>query len=299
VILSISPTYLALRYNMPTVNSAISNGTIVSVIVATKNSASTLKACLKSIRKQTHPSIELLVIDNFSTDETPKISRAYADIFEQKGPERSAQRNYGASRAKGEYVVFIDSDMELSPTVIAEAVQALNTAGTTGVIIPEESFGKGFWAQCKKLERSFYVGVSYMEAARFFRTRTFRKVGGYNADLVSGEDWDLSQRIEHLGKLGRTQAYIYHNEGHISLLKTIQKKYYYAQKFSAYQATNRGANNLSKQTGLIGRYWLFLSHPWRLFRNPLLGFGMLFMKTCEFGVGGLGYLSVKFSGSQK
>ncbi|MDB5185586.1 MAG: glycosyltransferase, group 2 family protein [Candidatus Saccharibacteria bacterium] len=265
----------------------------VSIIVPTKNSSSTLDACLRSIKEQTYAPIEIILVDNFSSDDTQEIAKQYTGKVFAKGPERCTQRNYGVDQSTGEYVAIIDSDMNLSPRVIEECVHAIEQAGAVGVIIPEESFGKGFWAQCKKLERSFYVGISYMEAARFFRKKDFQSVGGYDEDMVSGEDWDLSQRIEALGTITRVPSFIYHNEGRISLLKTIQKKYYYAQKFATYQKKNSDNKKVTQQTGIIGRYWLFLSRPGRLFRNPVLGIGMLFMKTCEFGFGALGYAAVK------
>lgn len=267
---------------------------IVSVIVPTKNSSSTLGDCLESIKKQTYQAIELIVVDNFSSDETPQIAKRYTEHFYSRGPERSPQRNFGVSTATGKYVVIIDSDMNLSPNIIRNCVEIMEkTSGVSGIVIPEESFGKGFWAQCKKLERSFYIGVPYMEAARFFKRDDYVKLGGYNEAMVSGEDWDLSQRIEKLGKLQRIDDLIFHNEGHISLWKTINKKYYYAKKFAKYQSLNSANTKVSQQTSILGRYWLFFSHPVKLFKNPILGIGMLFMKTCEFGFGGLGLLHSK------
>lgn len=265
----------------------------VSVIIPTKNSGKTLEACLDSIAKQTYPSIEIIVVDNFSTDNTIEIAKKYTNKVFSHGPERCTQRNIGVSHATGTYIAVIDSDMQLEPTVIEEAVEAIKQPGVVGVVIPEESFGEGFWAQCKKLERSFYIGVPYIEAARFFRKSTFQEVGGYDESMISGEDWDLSQRIEAKGSLGRTKSFILHNEGHISLLKTIRKKFYYAQNFAAYQKKNQSNTKAARQTSVINRYWLFLSQPMKLFRNPILGIGMLFMKTCEFGFGGLGYLLAK------
>ena len=267
---------------------------IVSVIVPTKNSSSTLDKCLESIKNQTYQEIEVVVVDNFSTDDTPKIAKKYTKKFYSKGPERSPQRNYAVSKSKGKYVAIIDSDMILAPTVIAECVKAIEADDKmAGVIIPEESFGEGFWAQCKKLERSFYVGISYMEAARFFRRRDYLAVGGYNENMISGEDWDLSQRIEVQGEHGRTTSFIYHNEGHISLWKSVKKKFYYAEKFAKYKNSNAASNKVSRQTSIFDRYRLFFSSPKKLFKNPILGIGMLFMKTCEFGFGAAGYLKSK------
>ncbi len=212
---------------------------LVSVIVPTRNSSEFLEACLKSIRDQTYKNIELIVVDNNSTDNTKEIANKYTDKVFNQGPERSAQRNFGSKNSAGEFVVFIDSDMELSNEVIAECVVKASEQTVTGVIIPEESFGVGFWAQCKRLERSFYVGVEWMEAARFFRKEILEQVGGYNEDMVSGEDWDLSQRVEAEGKVLRIKSFIYHNEGRLSLIRTLKKKFYYAKKIATYTSTQQ------------------------------------------------------------
>ena len=272
---------------------------LVSVIVPTKNSAGTLAACLDSIQKQTYAPIEIIVVDNFSGDDTQAIARKYTDKVFAKGPERCAQRNHAAQQATGDYVVFIDSDMQLSPKVIESCVVVMRDENIKGVIIPEESFGEGFWAQCKKLERSFYIGVDAIEAARFFRSSDFDAVGGYDELLVSGEDWNLSDRIEMHGALARITDFIYHNEGRINLRKTLQKKYYYAQKASWYFRQNANLPTAAKRRhGVFGRYMLFFRQPVTLFHNPFVGCGMLFMKTCEFGAGVCGYLDQKIRGKK-
>jgi len=267
---------------------------LVSIIVPTYKSATTLAACLESIKNQTYPQIELIVIDNHSTDNTVDIAKTFTPNVHVRGPERSAQRNYGVEISKGKYVVIIDSDMELGPKVIEACVEKTETSEQVGgVVIPEESFGKGFWAQCKRLERSFYVGIDWIEAARFYRKDLYQKLGGYNESLVSGEDWDLSQRMGKISKIDRVPEFIMHNEGHLRLGTTLKKKYYYAQKFAEYLKANKTTEQVGAQTGLFSRYKIFLSRPGKLFRNPILGIGMLFMKTCEFGFGGFGFLAVK------
>lgn len=267
----------------------------VTVIVTTKNSARTLAKCLQSIKQQSYKNIELVVVDNFSTDDTPAIAKQYADKFYQKGPERCTQRNFGAAQSTGYYVVFIDSDMYLSPRVIADCLQAIQAAGVAGVVIPEESIGEGFWARCKQLERSFYVGVPYMEAARFFRTSTFIEAGRYDEGLVSGEDWDLSQRVAKLGSLVHVKAVIHHDEGRISLLKTINKKYYYSKSFAAYSRKHAGSLHHRRQTNPFVRFWLFFKHPVKLASRPVTTIGMLFMKASEFLVGEIGLIASKLS----
>ena len=158
------------------------------------------------------------------------------------------------------------------------------------VIIPEESFGDGFWAQCKALERSFYIGNDDIEAARFLARRTYQDLGGFDTKLVAGEDWDFSRRLRERGSIVRIKEFIRHNEGHISLMNTLKKKYYYARHARAYLQKSHATSKLTANTGPLHRYKLFLSRPAKLFRNPITGLGVLFLKTYEYAAGGFGYL---------
>ncbi|MCK5123105.1 MAG: glycosyltransferase [Candidatus Pacebacteria bacterium] len=267
------------------------NNLLVSIIITTKNSAEFLEECLKSIKNQSYQDIEIIVVDNNSTDDTKEIAKQYTNQVFNKGPERSAQRNFGVRQAKGDYVLIIDSDMKLSENVIASCAEKIKSDDKIkGIIIPEESFGVGFWAKCKKLERSFYVGVDWMEAARFFDKNIYEKAGGFDENITGGEDWDLSQRVEKFGKIDRISDFIYHNEGNLNFYNIIKKRYYYAKRFKNYAAKQENNKKTKMQISIIKRYKLFFSNPKKLFKNPILGLGMVFMKSCEFGFGGIGYL---------
>src|SRR6185437_10379377 len=113
---------------------------VVSVIVPTKNSAATLEACLQSIKEQTYCPIELIVVDNHSSDTTQEIAKQFTDMVFVQGPERSPQRNLGARKASGHYLLMIDSDMELDGKVVEACISAVSTdSDISAVIIPEES----------------------------------------------------------------------------------------------------------------------------------------------------------------
>ena len=177
------------------------------------------------------------------------IAKRYTKLVFDKGPERSAQRNFAVAKASGDYVCIIDSDMELSEDVIASCVETVTEHKYGAVIIPEESFGEGFWAQCKKLERSFYVGVDWIEAARFFDKKIYQQAGGYNEHMTGGEDWDFTGRIRKIAEVGRSKAYIYHNEGRIYFGKTMRKIYYYASNSTAYFAEHKDQSALTDKSG--------------------------------------------------
>ncbi|MBI3485898.1 glycosyltransferase [Candidatus Daviesbacteria bacterium] len=94
---------------------------LVSVIIATKNEEKNIERCLKSIKKQNYiGNIEVIVVDNYSADQTIKIAKKYTRNVFLFGPERSAQRNLGAKKARGEWLLFLDADMEASANLISE-----------------------------------------------------------------------------------------------------------------------------------------------------------------------------------
>jgi glycosyltransferase involved in cell wall biosynthesis len=206
----------------------------VSVIVPTRNSSRTLEACLISSRNQTYKDLEVIVVDG-STDDTVSTARRLADAVYLYGPAdwiaTSAQRNLGARSARAKCLLFIDSDMRLSPDVVRECVDTNARTGSPAVIIPEISEGEGFWARCRALERSCYAGDDSAEAARFFSRQAFAGAGGYDEDLTALEDWDLSQRIAAGNSVPRISATILHDEGRLRLLGAAAKKRYYGASF--------------------------------------------------------------------
>ena len=243
----------------------------VSVVVPTRNSSAILGKCLESITTQSVDS-QLVVVDNKSTDKTWDIAGSYGDVVIQGGPERSAQRNIGARASDAEVVGFIDSDMVLSPDVVRDAVRCIED-GAAGVIVPEITVGDGFWARVRAFERSFYTGSDAIEAARFFRRDVFEAVGGFDENLTGPEDWDLSQRVQKVGRIDRIDASITHLEGRVTFIGACRKKAYYAPGLRAY----------FKKHGMAGvkqaasRPWL--RHPRKLFCP--LGVGLVALKVGE------------------
>lgn len=270
---------------------------LVSVLVHTKNSRRTIREHLESIRNQTYKNIEIIAADNQSTDGTLQILKQFTKSVYTHGPERSAQRNYAARKARGVYFLIPDSDMILGKDVIAQCVRVISkNSKIKAVVVPEKSIGKGFWAKCKTLERSYYVGLDWMEGARFFRKSIFDEMGGYDVRNTGTEDYDLPQRIEKkYGKdsIGRISDFIAHDEGNLTLWHTMKKKFYYAKKLHIYKRSNM--DYYRKQANILLRLHLFFSKPKKILADPLVGSGMIFMKTCEFLAGSIGFLTVKFS----
>lgn len=262
---------------------------IVSAIIATKNEEKVIKNLLESLKKQTYRPLKIVVVDNNSIDRTKEIAQKYTKLVFNRGPERSRQRNFGVQKASGKYVLILDADMELELGVVEECVGIIEkNSAAKAVVIPERSFGIGFWAQCKALERSCYLGDETIEAARFFDKQTFFEFNGYDEEITGPEDWDLPQRIRKKYKIGRIESFIHHNEGRLSLWRTMKKKYYYAQKFTVYM--KKHPKIAYQQANLFFRP-AFFRHWRNLLRHPILALGMFFMRGCEMFAGGFGYLT--------
>lgn len=238
----------------------------VSFVVPTRNSGRTIEACLRSIQAQQDADVEVIVVDNHSTDATPAIAAGIADRLIVAGPERSAQRNHGARAATGQFVVFIDSDMVLSSGIAADVRATFaRTPEVSGLIIPELAFGSGFWASCRELEKRLYLGDPTVEAARAFPTDVFLAAGGYNLAHTGHEDWELPDRLQRAGgTIGRIDAVVHHDEGRISLTRQFAKKRYYGRDTRSYVAEQRGrALRRLARTSLFTRPRLLLAHPRR------------------------------------
>jgi glycosyltransferase involved in cell wall biosynthesis len=241
----------------------------VAVVVPTRNSATTLRACLESLRSQTYP-CEIVVVDNHSSDATHDIGENLADQVLVQGPERSAQRNAGAAATGASIVGFIDSDMVLSSTVIAEVVEKI-ASGAVSVVVPERTVGEGYWAQVSAFERSFYHGDEFVEAPRFFPHAQFTQVGGFDEAMTGAEDWDLGIRTAPLGPRARISAEIIHEEGRVRYFNICRKKAYYAPGVALF-VKKHGAGTLRD---MAQRTWL--RHPSAL-ANPL-GLGLVALKS--------------------
>lgn len=265
---------------------------LVSVIITTKNEQNSIERLLDSLRKQSLKEFEIIVVDNNSTDNTKLIANRYTKKIYNFGPERSAQRNFGAGKSKGGYLIFIDADMTLSKNVFKECVTVCReNTQIAGVVIPERSIGRNFWENVKAFERSFYneEGDQVTDAARFFTKEAFEKVGGYDENITGPEDWDLPENVRKAGfKIGRIESFIKHHENIKSPFTLARKKFYYALKSYRYLSKQKIPAFNPKTIYFLRP--VFYKRIDKILMHPLLSAGMLIMLSLELIAGGLGYL---------
>lgn len=252
--------------------------TAISVVVPTYNSAAVIGRCLASLRQQSHLPFEIVVCDGGSIDGTAAIAKNYGATVIEAPANRSAQRNTGAMRAAGDYIVFVDSDMRLTTKVLENCVADFR-GSDAALVIPEIDIGKSYWARVRGFERSFYDGVWWLQAARCFRRSQFLEIGGFDVGLVGPEDWDLDERIRQFGDVREIAAQIEHDEGRIKLRKLLEKKTHYATSLNGFKSRHpkRAALCLSGRR----RVFLIIRRPQKLITHPLLTAGMVTLGITE------------------
>jgi GT2 family glycosyltransferase len=251
---------------------------LVSVVVPTRDAGRTIETCLRSIRAQTWPALELIVVDNGSSDGTWAVAERHADLALRGGPERSAQRNLGIAHAAGEWVCYVDADMELGPDVVERAVRAGETTHAVGVAIPEESVGPGFWTRCRALERRCLRDEPELRWPRLVRTGYLRDTGGFAPWLTGTEDAELHWRmVAHGVPIALAGGLILHHEGRLTLRGLARKRFYYGRGLLAYRRAHPGA--LAAQARAATRAaW---RHRRRLLAAPVATAGIAVMRTVE------------------
>ncbi len=265
------------------------NNEIVSIVIPTKNSAGFLENCLKNIRLQSYPKIEIIVVDSNSSDNIKEISRKYHCNFINYVPkvekgifDAPHKRNYGMARAKGKYVYWLDADMTLPKNLISEAV-GLCEKGADAVILPEDSYGIGMWAKVKQLERRCYWNDPTMESPRFYKKSVWEDIGGFDLDLgAGGDDVDLTQKLlEKKYLINRTKNIVLHNEGKLTLKNTIKKHFMYGREMFNY-LKKRPKSWVSTYNPIKFSYF----RNWKLFiTHPVEAILFIIMRTSEYVAG--------------
>lgn len=249
----------------------------VSAVVPTRNAARTILACLGSVRAQTQPVAELIVVDNWSDDGTWELALPLADLALRGGPERSEQRNLGIAKATGEWLLWLDADMELAADSVERGLQAAEDAGATGVFLPEETAGSGFWTACRTLERRCYHREPRIESPRLLRAAWLRQAGGF-VGAAGTEDADLRNRLLAAGTtLAWADTMVVHHEGRLRLPTVAGKRFYYGKSLPAYRRRNPGT-----MTGQAGATAAALwRHRRLLAADPAHAAGLLLLRGVE------------------
>lgn len=182
---------------------------LVSVIIPSYNRADYIDETIESVLAQTYSSIEIIVIDDGSTDNTREIVAKYEPRVRyvwQENAERGAARNHGLRLAKGEFIAFLDSDDVWLPNKVQKDIEVFNSQPNVGFVYSDiqiiEAQGnlrrvikrKGFSGHVT----SHLLGKNFVSVgAHLMRTQILRDVGGFREErqLSCSEDYETWVRI--------------------------------------------------------------------------------------------------------
>ncbi len=184
---------------------------MISVIIPTYNEEKSIKACLNSLLKTKNTDFEIIVIDDGSTDnskfkvQSSKLQLKIKNLIylqqDHKGP--GAARNLGAKYAKGDILVFVDSDMTFSGNFLQELTEPIKTGTSRGTFTKNEfvSNWDNVWARCwnynQGIRENRRIPLSYPDKAPVFRAilkKEFDKVNGFSS-IGYTDDWSISRKL--------------------------------------------------------------------------------------------------------
>ena len=174
---------------------------LVSVIVVSWNRKEDLRCCLESVKRSPYPHIEIIVVDNGSSDKTVDMLKTdYPQvriIANNENRGACAARNQGFAAAKGDYIVILDDDSEIEPDCFDLVVEQFSVRDDVGVLafkivnMPDRRVS----TEGMKGEVAAFWG-----GGAAFRKGVVQQAGGFREELfVFCEEYDLSVRILDFG----------------------------------------------------------------------------------------------------
>lgn len=184
---------------------------LVSIIVPVFNRAHTLPRLFASLQVQLHRPLEIVLVDNNSTDTSLEICQAFAQanasdelsiqVTQENTLGAAAARNKGLSIAKGEFVSFFDSDDEMSPDFISSMLTALLECPTAAFVAARsrmvfENGVEQVRSGLEGLSLSSHILSAALSTQSFLARADFiRRIGGWNADVPIWNDYELGIRM--------------------------------------------------------------------------------------------------------
>lgn len=173
----------------------------ISVIIPAYNAENFIIQAIQSAQSQTHSPLEILVIDDGSTDSTGQVVEEYASsvnpslipiyLLRQKNSGPASARNYGARQAKGEWLAFLDADDTFLPEKLEKQMFYTNNPGV-GLVhsrenVPTESVTFD----------TLWLRNQITNSTTLVRKKAFDRVGGFDEDraLIGVEDYNLWLRL--------------------------------------------------------------------------------------------------------
>ena len=174
---------------------------LISIIIPTYQHAKALDKCLNSIFNQTYKNVEVIVVNDGSTDDTSKVLAPYLSkitLLQQENRGANAARNRGFQESKGEFVLFCDADVVMKPHMLATLLEALEKQPSAAYSYSAFRFG---W----KLFRGLPFDPELLRTRNFIHTGALirkNRFPGFDINILRLQDWDLWLTMLERGSVG-------------------------------------------------------------------------------------------------
>lgn len=181
----------------------------VSYIVPVYNGERYLAQCIESILGQIVPPVEIIVVDDGSTDGSAQVAAGFGDrvsYVRQPRAGQSAARNLGVRLAAGDFLAFLDSDDLIHPTKLAMQLERFAARPTLELC---DAYVRNFWSpEIPETERGLHARQKFTHSEQprghsidtwLLRRELFEAVGGFNEQMPLGEDTDWYERVKESG----------------------------------------------------------------------------------------------------
>jgi glycosyltransferase involved in cell wall biosynthesis len=194
----------------------------VSIIITAYNYEQFVAQAIDSALNQTYPQVEVIVVNDGSTDGTARIIKTYGHritSIEQANAGVVAARNAGAARAKGHYILFLDADDYLPAEFIAHCLKILKQHPEAAFVYADRQVigTDTFLYRSRPWDADLLLLTNYIGLTSLITMTAWRRIGGFRPVLnrvKSYEDWDLWLSLAAAGYRGvyTDQTYYFHRK---------------------------------------------------------------------------------------
>lgn len=178
----------------PALKKASAGNPLISVIIPVFNGAAFLADAINSVLNQHYHPLEIIVVDDGSTDNTAEVVQMMAGnikyVYQENNGPASA-RNKGIGKATGKYLAFLDADDIWAENKLNHQIELMNKKTTIGGVIGSTHLIPLSMEIEKAVSESAEKGMFMMSlGSALFRKGVFKKVGDFDEEMFSGEDID-------------------------------------------------------------------------------------------------------------
>lgn len=211
---------------------------LISISIPTYNSEAAINLCLDSIFNQydeeINSKIEVIVVDNCSSDSTEEICKRYNCRFLRTPCSKAEARKIGFLNSRGKYILILDSDMCLERGILKELIGYAEDCSLDAVTINEEFLGESFLHIARTIEKKCYVNAAEIQSPRFYKREVIEKVDWKRID----DGWDEMEIFLEAQKSSSPTLHIHTSNKKIWLIANpldIKKKLHHGKYFKMYK----------------------------------------------------------------